>query len=140
MAQGLTMSYLTVALSNTITTAQALPAAEVMTSVNNNSTTVSTLANMLGGLIVVVALIVLLAYVVKKLNLVPSQNAIIKTIAMTPVGQKEKLMIVEINQQQYLLGVTSQQINLIDKLANPIEVSTHSFARNLQQAKDSHYE
>jgi flagellar protein FliO/FliZ len=139
MAQGLTVSYLTVALSNAITTAQVLPVADVTTSVNNTST-VSTLANMLGGLIVVVALIILLAYIVKKLNLVPSQNAIIKTIAMTPVGQKEKLMVVEINQQQYLLGVTSQQINLIDKLASPIEASTHSFAQNLQQAKESHHE
>lgn len=139
MAQGLTVSYLTVAFSNAITTAQVLPVADVTTSVNNAST-VSTLANMLGGLIVVVALIFLLAYIVKKLNLVPNQNAIIKTIAMTQVGQKEKLIIVEINQQQYLLGVTSQQINLIDKLTNPIEVSSHSFAKNLQQAKESRHE
>ncbi|UJF21295.1 flagellar biosynthetic protein FliO [Shewanella sp. OMA3-2] len=134
------MSYLIVALSNAITTAQVLPVADVSTSVNNNTSTVSTLANMLGGLIVVVALIILLAYIVKKLNLVPSQNAIIKTIAMTQVGQKEKLMIVEINQQQYLLGITAQQINLIDKLVSPIAASTDLFAQNLQQAKESHHE
>lgn len=134
------MSYLTVVLSNAAVVIDDTTASQILSSNSNNTSYVSTLANMLGGLIVVIALIFLLAYIVKKLNLVPSQNAIIKTIAMTQVGQKEKLIVVEINQQQYLLGVTPHQINLLDKLAQPIEESSHSFAKNLQQAKENHHE
>ncbi|GAA0789860.1 MULTISPECIES: flagellar biosynthetic protein FliO [Pseudomonadati] len=134
------MSYLTVVLSNAAVVIDDTTASQILSSNSNNTSYVSTLANMLGGLIVVIALIFLLAYIVKKLNLVPSQNAIIKTIAMTQVGQKEKLIVVEINQQQYLLGVTPHQINLLDKLAKPIEESNHSFAKNLQQAKENHHE
>ena len=134
------MSYLTVLLSNAAVAIEETTASQVVSSGSNSTSYVSTLANMLGGLIVVIALIFLLAYIVKRLNLVPSQNAVIKTIAMTQVGQKEKLMVVEINQQQYLLGVTPHQINLLDKLAQPIEESNHSFAKNLQQAKESHHE
>jgi flagellar protein FliO/FliZ len=97
---------------------------------------VATLANMIGGLIAVLALIFLLAYIVKRLKLVPSNGGIIKTIAVTPIGQREKVVLVEVNGQQYLLGVTSQQINLIDKLANPVEVPVSSFASRLKQAKE----
>jgi flagellar protein FliO/FliZ len=97
---------------------------------------VATLANMVGGLIVVLALIFLLAYIVKRLKLVPSNGGIIKTIAVTPIGQREKVVLVEVNGQQYLLGVTSQQINLIDKLSTPVDVPLSSFASRLKQAKE----
>jgi len=133
------VSYLTMLLSNAAVAIEDTTTSQIVSS-SNNTSYVSTLANMLGGLIVVIALIFLLAYIVKRLNLVPSQNALIKTIAMTQVGQKEKLMVIEINQQQYLLGVTPHQINLLDKLTQPIEASNHSFAKNLRQAKESHHE
>ncbi|MFT6125534.1 MAG: flagellar protein FliO/FliZ, partial [Shewanella sp.] len=55
---------------------------------------VATLANMVGGLIVVLALIFLLAYIVKRLKLVPSNGGVIKTIAVTPIGQREKVVLV----------------------------------------------
>ncbi|WP_244325749.1 flagellar biosynthetic protein FliO [Shewanella aestuarii] len=134
------MSYLTAILSETVTLVSEQPISEVTTSTVNNGSYVSTLANMIGGLIVVIALIFVLAYIVKRLNLVPSQHGQIKTIAVSAVGQKEKLLIVEINQQQYLLGVTSQQINLIDKLHDPVTPNDTAFAKRLQQAKESHDE
>ncbi|MEM5503341.1 flagellar biosynthetic protein FliO [Shewanella frigidimarina] len=97
---------------------------------------VATLANMVGGLIVVLAIIFLLAYIVKRLKLVPSSGGVIKTIAVTSIGQREKVVLVEVNGQQYLLGVTSQQINLIDKLATSVDVPISSFASRLKQAKE----
>ncbi|KVW99968.1 flagellar biosynthetic protein FliO [Shewanella frigidimarina] len=122
---------------------EALSVPTVTNSVVKNTSThpvevsnVATLANMIGGLIAVLALIFLLAYIVKRLKLVPSNGGIIKAIAVTPIGQREKVVLVEVNGQQYLLGVTSQQINLIDKLANPVEVPVSSFASRLKQAKE----
>jgi len=82
-----------VLLSNAAVAIEDTTTSQIVSS-SNNTSYVSTLANMLGGLIVVIALIFLLAYIVKRLNLVPSQNALIKTIAMTQVGQKEKLMVI----------------------------------------------
>ena len=78
----------------------------------------------------------MLAYIVKRLKLVPSSGGVIKTIAVTSIGQREKVVLVEVNGQQYLLGVTSQQINLIDKLATPVDVPISSFASRLKQAKE----
>jgi flagellar protein FliO/FliZ len=122
---------------------EALSVPEVASTLANNTLTrtsdpsnVATLANMVGGLIVVLAVIFLLAYIVKRLNLVPSNGGVIKTIAVTPIGQREKVVLVEVNGQQYLLGVTSQQINLLDKLAAPVDVPSPSFASRLKQAKE----
>ncbi|MFT5788914.1 MAG: flagellar protein FliO/FliZ [Shewanella sp.] len=98
---------------------------------------VATLASMVGGLIVVLLLIFALAYMVKRLNLVPSNQGVLKTIAVTPLGQKEKLVLVEVDGQQYLLGVTPHQVNLVDKLTTPVEQPKVSFADRLRQVKSS---
>ncbi|MGI2259480.1 flagellar biosynthetic protein FliO [Shewanella sp. GXUN23E] len=95
----------------------------------------STMASMVGGLILVLLLIFALAFVVKRFNLVPSSHGQLKTLAVTPLGQKEKLVLVEVGKQQYLLGVTPHQVNLIDKLEEPLEVKVVSFAEQLRQAK-----
>ncbi|GGI71612.1 flagellar protein [Shewanella hanedai] len=93
------------------------------------------LSNMMGGLILVLVLIFVLAYIVKRLNLVPASNGVLKMVAVTPLGQKEKVVLIELNGQQYLLGVTSQQVNLIDKLDETVKIDTQTFATRLRQAK-----
>jgi len=122
---------------------EALSAPEVSNTLTNNTLTrttdvsnVAPLANMIGGLIAVIAVILLLAYIVKRLNLVSSNGGLIKTIAVNSIGQREKVVLVEVNGQQYLLGVTAQQINLIDKLTTAVDVPTSSFASRLKQAKE----
>ncbi|GGQ26337.1 flagellar protein [Shewanella litoralis] len=126
--------------------AQALTDAEVPNAANSATTAVltrtsevsntATLANMVGGLIVVLAVIFVLAYIVKRLNLVPSNGGVIKTLAVTPIGQREKVVLIDVNGQQYLLGVTPQSINLIDKLDTAVDVPVTSFASRLKQAKE----
>lgn len=91
--------------------------------------------NMLGGLILVLLLIFVLAYLLRRLNLVPTHHNALKTLAVTSLGQKERLVLVQVGGQQYLLGVSAQQVNLIDKLAEPIEIESVSFADKLRQAK-----
>ena len=93
------------------------------------------LSNMMGGLILVLVLIFVLAYIVKRLNLVPESNGVLKMVAVTPLGQKEKVVLIELDGQQYLLGVTSQQVNLIDKLDETVKIDTQTFATRLRQAK-----
>ncbi|NRD73352.1 flagellar biosynthetic protein FliO [Shewanella sp. VB17] len=97
--------------------------------------TMATLSNMMGGLILVLILIFVLAYIVKRLNLVPASNGLIKMVAVTSLGQKEKVVLIEVDGQQYLLGVTAQQVNMIDKLDNAVNTDTNTFANRLRQAK-----
>ncbi|KPN77458.1 flagellar biosynthesis protein FliO [Shewanella sp. Sh95] len=92
-------------------------------------------ASMLGGLILVLLLIFALAYLLRRFNLVPTNHSVLKTLAVTSLGQKERLVLVQVGEQQYLLGVSGQQVNLIDKLAEPIQIESVSFADKLRQAK-----
>lgn len=98
-------------------------------------TQIATLASMLGGLILVLILIFALAYLLRRFNLVPTHHGVLKTLATTSLGQKERLVLVEVGGQQYLLGVSAQQVSLIDKLAEPIHIEDDSFASRLRQAK-----
>jgi len=93
------------------------------------------LASMVGGLILVLLLIFLLAYLLRRLNLVPGSGSLMKTLAVTPLGQKEKLVLVDVGGQQYLLGVTPANVNLIEKLATPLQIPQDNFAARLKQAK-----
>lgn len=95
----------------------------------------ATLANMLGGLIVVLILIFVLAYIVRRFNLVPASSNVLKVVAATSLGQREKVVLVEVDGQQYLLGVTPQQVNLIDKLETVVNTEMDSFANRLLKAK-----
>ncbi|MCL1139626.1 flagellar biosynthetic protein FliO [Shewanella pneumatophori] len=116
---------------------QVSTAANVTSNTGSSASSIATLSSMVGGLIVVLVLIFFLAYLVKRFNLVPSSQGVLKTIAVTPLGQKEKLVLVEVDGQQYLLGVTPNQVSLVDKLAQPVEVASESFATRLRQAKQS---
>lgn len=107
---------------------------EVVSTVEKGSA-ISTMTNMLGGLIVVLVIIFVLAYIVKRLNLTPTSHGVLKTLAVMPLGQREKIVLLEVGGQQYLLGVTSQQVQVIDKLSSPIKIETESFADRLRQAK-----
>ena len=95
----------------------------------------ATAASMLGGLILVLLLIFALAYLLRRFNLVQTNHNVLKTLAVTSLGQKERLVLVQVGEHQYLLGVSAQQVSLIDKLAEPIQVESDSFANRLRQAK-----
>ncbi|GIU43479.1 flagellar protein [Shewanella colwelliana] len=121
----------------TISSLMLTAVASTTTQVTEREPALTTMANMLGGLIIVLAVIFLLAYLVRRLKLVPSNQGVLKTLAVTPLGQREKMVLVEVDGQQYLLGVTSAQVTLIDKLDTPITIAQDSFASRLRQAKSS---
>ena len=83
-------------------------------------TPIDSLKPMLLGLGGILLLIFILAMLIKKvtgLNIV-SNN--IKVIESQSLGAKEKLVIVEIQQQQYVIGVTAHSINQICQLQEKI--------------------
>jgi len=75
---------------------------------------------MLISLVAVLALIFFLAFVAKKLKLGPANQQGVKLVANLTLGTKERVVVIEVEKQQYLLGVTAQQINLLQKLPQNI--------------------
>ncbi|MCH1924579.1 flagellar biosynthetic protein FliO [Shewanella sp. C32] len=118
-----------------LTTTILSAAAAATTTPVRNGVDYSSIAGMFGGLLVVLMIIIALAYGLKKLNLTTNSSGAIKVQAQTAMGPKERLVLVAVGEQQYLLGVTAQQVSLIDKLDTPVTIETSSFSQRLKQAR-----
>ena len=96
-----------------------------MAEVNSGQNAATTLLMLLA----VIALILGVAKVMKRMQL-PAMGVKsgIKLIAQMPLGQKERILLLEVNDEQILVGVTSNQINLIKKLDHNIQPIVESNA------------
>jgi flagellar protein FliO/FliZ len=79
--------------------------------------------SMVLSLLMVLALIVASAYLLKHFNLMPQQNSALKLVTSLALSNKEKVVVLQVADKQLLLGVTAQQITLLDTLEQPIVVN-----------------
>lgn len=100
----------------------------------------------LGALVLVVALILFLAWLLKKMRfpMLGGQSDLC-VIRQLPVGTKERIMVVQAGDEQFLIGVTSQNIQLISKLEQPLATAREhvsappsTFAQQLSQVIKRH--
>lgn len=79
------------------------------------------------GLMVVLACVVLVAWLLKRTNSFhTAANGKLKVIAGIPLGTRERAVLVQIGDEQILLGVTPQQINTLHKLQTPLNVDNNN--------------
>lgn len=95
------------------------------------------------GLVVVIGIMLALAWLAKRLRLVPggSHHQSMKVLAVLPLSNRERLILVQVGEQQLLLGVTANQINCLHELEKPLEINKGQtqpgFAQLLNQWKKS---
>ena len=84
------------------------------------------LTSMLGSLLLVIVCIFIFAFLMKQTNLLKNARgkSQIKIIATQPLSTKSRVQMIEVNGQQYLLGVTEQNVTLLDKLDKPLTVDS----------------
>jgi flagellar protein FliO/FliZ len=90
------------------------------------STSTPDFLRMVMSLLVVLGVIFLLAFVVKKLKITPNSQKYIRSVASLSVGQKERVVVIEVNEEQFMIGVTAHSVNLLHKLEQPIHVDKKS--------------
>ncbi len=108
---------------------------------------------MLGGLIFVLALIGGIAWLLKRFALIPASSAgTLKIVAATAVGQRERIVVVEIANTWLVLGVAPGRINTLHTLdktvANTVDgadkgkaaTSAAEFAEQLNQSIHKNHE
>ena len=87
--------------------------------------------NMVMGLVVVIALILGLAWVLKKYGRLPSNNLVdMKILGGLSLGTREKAILIEVDNTRLLVGVTPghiQTLHVLDKN------SSHSFVETLNK-------
>lgn len=89
------------------------------------------------GLLVVVGLIFLLGYLMRRVGpLAPQGGQHIRVISTYPLGPRDRLALVEVGGQQQLLGVSAGRITTLHVLDEPVmdnaNVASGDFARKLQ--------
>ena len=91
---------------------------------------------LLAGLILVVALILLLGWLVKRYSGLPGQNRALRVVASLPLSARERLVLVQAGDQQLLLGVAPGRVSLLksyDQALIEPGAAMGEFASRLQQ-------
>ncbi|OOF23951.1 MULTISPECIES: flagellar biosynthetic protein FliO [Salinivibrio] len=90
------------------------------------------IATMLVSLTLVLALIFALAWLLRRLKLpgLAGQANGIRIISQLAVGQKERILVVDINGEQLVIGVTATNIRLLKALDSPMPTSSNAPAPN----------
>lgn len=79
-------------------------------------------SSMILSLLMVLGLIIISALVLKRFNLTQQNSSQLKVIASLSLGTKERVIIVQIGEEQLVLGVCPQQISLLKNLETPIDI------------------
>ncbi|KGJ91375.1 flagellar biosynthetic protein FliO [Colwellia psychrerythraea] len=80
--------------------------------------------SMILSLLMVLALIVICAFVLKRFNLTQQGVSQLKLVTSLSLGAKERVVVIQAGEQQLLLGVTAQQVTLIERLEAPLATQT----------------
>ncbi|SOQ08213.1 flagellar biosynthetic protein FliO [Pseudomonas syringae group genomosp. 3] len=94
---------------------------------------------LLFGLIVVVGLIFVLAWVMRRVQRVgPNNGQVIELVSTRALGSRDRLVLVQIGNEQVLLGITPGRITPLHVLKEPVHVpvreqTTPEFAQRLME-------
>jgi len=96
----------------------------------------TSLLNMFGSLLVVLALVVLLAWLYKKMAQRLPGSGQIKVVTSLALGPRERILVIEIQGKQRVIGVTAQQVNFLFELEQPLsaEPSVADWRQHWQKA------
>ena len=93
------------------------------------------LAEIALALIAIVVLICVIGWLVKRFSgLSPHRSQFLKTIAVMPLGSRERIAVIEVGQRQIVVGITPSQITTLLELDKPLDIppAGGEFARKLQ--------
>jgi flagellar protein FliO/FliZ len=96
------------------------------------------IATTLASLVLVVILIVFLAWLLKRMKLPGTQGAdgALKVLKQLPIGQRERIVLLQVGEEQLLVGVTQHNISLLTKLEQPLAMDAQpssDFANHLSK-------
>lgn len=97
------------------------------------------LVQLLLGLLLVIGLIFLLAWLMRRVQqIVPRGGQVIKVLATQALGPRDRLVLVQVGEEQILLGLTPGRITPLHVLKHPVsvaqtEAATPEFAQRLME-------
>ena len=85
------------------------------------------------SLLLVVGVVFMLAFLMRRFNVTQSGSSNLKVVASMMAGTRERVMVIEVGNEQHLVGVTAHNINHLAKLSQPLP---NDSATNNEKFKD----
>ena len=117
----------------------AEPQVAVTPALASSGSVSSQLGQMLLGLLLVIGLIFLLAWLLRRVQQIgPRSNQVIKLLASQALGPRERLVLVQVGNEQVLLGLSAGRISPLHVMKEPVhladaEPATPEFAQRLME-------
>jgi flagellar protein FliO/FliZ len=90
----------------------------------SHPTAVSGLSEVAFALILVLAVIFVIAWLMRRMRVVGSKvGGAIDVLAEVPLGQKERAVLLKVGNQQILLGVAPGRVNTLHVLSEPLDIA-----------------
>ncbi len=90
---------------------------------NTGSLTTSYMASLLLSLGLVVAIIIALAWLVRRFKILPQQNHnMIKVISTLSLGPRDRLALIQVGKEQLLIAISPGKIAKLHHLDTPVEI------------------
>ncbi len=88
------------------------------------------LLRLAGGMLLVLALVFVVAWLLRRLQRLQGlRPGAMRVVAGLAVGQRERLLVVQVGDEQLLIGVAQGRVEKLHQLAVPLEAATASSAR-----------
>lgn len=91
-------------------------------------TSITQIASIFFSLLFVIAIIFGLAWIMRRFNVTHAGKGELKVVASLVAGTKERVIVIQVGEEQHLLGVTTHSINHLAHLSTPINTDTPNVA------------
>ncbi|RAU16564.1 flagellar biosynthetic protein FliO [Nitrincola tibetensis] len=82
--------------------------------------TFAAIVQMVLGLLLVIAVIFIIAAIMRRVAFLPGQHKKLRIVAALSLGQKERVVLVQVGDEQLLLGVSQGQVTLLKSFDEPV--------------------
>ena len=99
---------------------------------SQNSSDSATIVSIFLSLLLVVGVVFMLAFLMRRFNVTHSGSSQLKVVASMMAGTRERIMVIDVGGEQHLVGVTAQNINHLAKLSIPLVDSKPQSSENFK--------
>lgn len=92
----------------------------------------SSIVSIFLSLLLVIGVVLMLAYLMRRFNVTSSGSSQLKVIASMAAGTRERVLVIEVGEEQHLIGVTSHSINHLAKLETRLDSDKASSGDNFK--------
>ena len=80
----------------------------------------STWGSVAFSLFIVIGVIFFLSFIMRRVSMSQTAGGQIKTVATLAVGTRERIVVIQVGDEQHMVGVTTQAINHLARLDEPL--------------------